>query len=150
MTDPPFDLDPVTRPTVTVGESAVVLGVSRSSAFAAARTGELPTIRVGRRLLVPTAALRRMLQLELADEAEPIREAMGDEQDEAVEVDDAVLELALRVVEVHVAGEAGGGRSRCLRRRRSGRGQPRHARRRGQRHGDRAGAIFLTTQNDAY
>ena len=36
----------------------------------------------------------RVLQLELADEADAIREPVRDEQHEAVEVDDAVLELA--------------------------------------------------------
>ncbi len=69
----------------------------------------------------------RVLQLELADEADAIGEAVRDEQHEAVEVDDAVLELALRVVEVHVAGEAGCRRWRlglcgCLGRRATGRG----------------------------
>jgi hypothetical protein len=32
--------------------------------YAAAASGEIPTIRVGRRYLVPTAALRRMLRLD--------------------------------------------------------------------------------------
>jgi len=54
-------LDPATRPTVTVEESAEFLGISRGSAYEAARSGELPVIRIGRRLLVPTALLLRML-----------------------------------------------------------------------------------------
>lgn len=41
----------------------MVLGVARSSAYQAAHRGEIPTIRIGRRLLVPTAELRRMLAL---------------------------------------------------------------------------------------
>lgn len=49
------------RPTLTVDEAAAILGISRSSAFNAAAAGELPTIRIGHRLLVPTAALRRLL-----------------------------------------------------------------------------------------
>jgi len=52
------------RPAITVGEAAKILNVSRSSAYIAARTGELPTIRIGRRVLVPTAALRRMLAVD--------------------------------------------------------------------------------------
>lgn len=44
------------------------LGLSRNGAYDAAARGEIPTIRLGRKLVVPTAALRRMLQL---DEATP-------------------------------------------------------------------------------
>jgi excisionase family DNA binding protein len=58
-------LNPLERPTLTIDEAAEVLGVSRSSGYNAAASGDLPTIRVGRRLLVPTAALRRMLHLDL-------------------------------------------------------------------------------------
>lgn len=54
-------LDPVTTPTVSVPTAAKVLGISRGSGYEAARTGELPTIRLGRRLVVPTARLLEML-----------------------------------------------------------------------------------------
>jgi hypothetical protein len=47
-------------------EAAHWLGLSKSSAYAAAAAGLLPTIHIGRRLLVPTAALRRLLQLDQA------------------------------------------------------------------------------------
>lgn len=56
--------DPTTRPTVTVEEAGSYLGISRGSAYEAARNGDLPSIRVGRRLLVPTAALRRLLSID--------------------------------------------------------------------------------------
>lgn len=49
------------RMTLTVEEAAEILGVSRNSAYALARIGELPTIRLGRRLVVPKAALERLL-----------------------------------------------------------------------------------------
>lgn len=53
------------RPTLAVWpDTGQILGLSKASAYAAAASGEIPTIRVGRRLLVPTAALRRMLQLD--------------------------------------------------------------------------------------
>lgn len=58
--------DPKAEPTLTVERAAGVLGVSRGSAYEAARRGELPTIRVGRRLLVPTAALLRLIGYEPA------------------------------------------------------------------------------------
>jgi excisionase family DNA binding protein len=49
------------RQTLNVEEAAEALGISRNSAYALARTGALPTIRLGKRLLVPRAALERML-----------------------------------------------------------------------------------------
>ena len=55
--------DPTEQPTITVEHAAVVLGIGRSAAYKAAQNGELPTIRFGRRTLVPVAALRRMLGL---------------------------------------------------------------------------------------
>lgn len=46
--------------TMTVEEAGELLGLSRSSAYRAAARGELPTLRFGRRLIVPT---RRLLAL---------------------------------------------------------------------------------------
>ena len=50
------------RLTYNVEEAGRLLGISRASAFEAARRGDLPTIRVGKRLLVPKRALERMLE----------------------------------------------------------------------------------------
>jgi hypothetical protein len=56
--------DPEIQPTVSVYPTAAsALGLGRTAAYAAAKRGEIPTIRVGGRLVVPTAALRRMLYL---------------------------------------------------------------------------------------
>ena len=49
------------RLTRTIEETAERLGISRGLAYALAKKGELPTIRLGHRLLVPTAALERLL-----------------------------------------------------------------------------------------
>jgi excisionase family DNA binding protein len=49
------------RRVVTVGEAASILQISRGAAYQAAKTKQLSTIRIGRRLLVPLAALERML-----------------------------------------------------------------------------------------
>ena len=49
------------RRTLTVGECAKVLGIGRSAAYEAVRTGQIPTIRVGRRFLIPEVALARLL-----------------------------------------------------------------------------------------
>lgn len=48
-------------PTISVEHAAELLGVSRSAAYRAAKAGQLQTFRMGRRLLVPTAPLLRML-----------------------------------------------------------------------------------------
>lgn len=57
-------LDPTTRPTISVDEFAVVAGISRSSAFAAVKAGEVPALRFGKRIRIPTAEVRRMLGLD--------------------------------------------------------------------------------------
>ena len=51
----------VEKKTLTIPQAARVLGIGLSAAYEAARTGELPTIRIGKRILVPTAALERKL-----------------------------------------------------------------------------------------
>ena len=56
--------DPAVRPTLTVEEASEALGVSRTSAYEAVRNGEIPSIKIGRRVVVPTAALRRLLALD--------------------------------------------------------------------------------------
>ena len=48
-------------PTIKVEQAAMLLGISRSAAYRAAKAGQLQTFRMGRRLLVPTAPLLRML-----------------------------------------------------------------------------------------
>ena len=47
--------------TLTVEEAAGLLGISRGLAYEAARTGQLPTIRIGHRILVPRARLLELL-----------------------------------------------------------------------------------------
>ena len=49
------------RLTVSVEDAARLLGISRGLAYEAARRGELPTVRLGRRLLVPRAQLLKLL-----------------------------------------------------------------------------------------
>ena len=50
------------RLTYTLNEAARRLGISRALAYEAANRGELPVFRIGRRLLVPRAALLRLLE----------------------------------------------------------------------------------------
>jgi excisionase family DNA binding protein len=49
------------RLTWTVTEAAKLLGISPTSAYEAARRGELPVRVIGRRMLVPRVALLRLL-----------------------------------------------------------------------------------------
>jgi len=46
---------------LTIEEVSRILRIGRSAGYEAARRGDIPTIRVGRRILVPRAALERML-----------------------------------------------------------------------------------------
>lgn len=47
---------------LTVEEAGAVLGLTKSAAYAAARRGDIPTIRIGlRRLVVPAAKLAELL-----------------------------------------------------------------------------------------
>jgi excisionase family DNA binding protein len=49
------------RLTYTITEAAQLLGIGRSLAYQAARRGEIKTIRIGDRLLIPRAAIDRLL-----------------------------------------------------------------------------------------
>ncbi len=46
---------------VTVEETRKLLGLSRGLVYQAISTGEIPSIRIGRRILIPRAALKRLL-----------------------------------------------------------------------------------------
>ncbi len=50
------------KKTLSIPEAGKALGIGRSAAYEAARTGQLPTIKIGRRLLVPIIALERLLE----------------------------------------------------------------------------------------
>ncbi len=49
------------RSTLNVVEAASLLGISKNLAYEAVARGEIPCIRVGKRLLIPRAALERLL-----------------------------------------------------------------------------------------
>ena len=52
---------PAERLTYSVEEAARLLGISRNSAYEAVRRGEIPTIRIGRRILIPRSRLEAMM-----------------------------------------------------------------------------------------
>lgn len=50
-----------THATISVEQAAKVLGVGRTAAYEAARRGEFPTRKLGRRVVVPVPALLEWL-----------------------------------------------------------------------------------------
>lgn len=63
MTALPAIPDPRVTPTISVEDAGKLLGMSRPSAYAAVQRGDIPAIRIGRRVIVPTAKLLAMLGL---------------------------------------------------------------------------------------
>ena len=61
-TPEPLSIDDLRRrPTITVQEYAAFIGVSKDTAYEAAARGELRVLRLGRRVLIPTATILRDL-----------------------------------------------------------------------------------------
>jgi excisionase family DNA binding protein len=56
---PPLEADSLV---LTVEEAAKLLRIGRSRAYEAVKTGAIPTIRIGRRILVPRARMLAMLE----------------------------------------------------------------------------------------
>ena len=48
-------------PTLSIDEAAALCGIGRNAAYRAAHRGDLPSLRFGRRIRVPTARLLEML-----------------------------------------------------------------------------------------
>ena len=71
-----FDLGRLSA-TMSVEEAGALLGLSRSAAYRAALAGELRTLRYGRRLLVPTVPLLRLLDL-LPEEKPSVPNSVGE------------------------------------------------------------------------
>jgi excisionase family DNA binding protein len=52
----------MSHPTCTVEDAAKVLGIGRGHAYRAIRVGEIRAIHIGKRVLVPTAAIREPIE----------------------------------------------------------------------------------------
>lgn len=50
------------RLTMTVEEASEALGISRSLAYELVRRGEIPSLRLGRRVVVPVRALENLVR----------------------------------------------------------------------------------------
>lgn len=53
--------DNIEKLTVNVEEAGKILGISRPTAYERVQDGSIPSIKLGRRILVPRIALERML-----------------------------------------------------------------------------------------
>ena len=51
----------MSKATISVPEAGEILGIGRTAAYEAARNGQIPVIRIGKRLLVPMIALEKLL-----------------------------------------------------------------------------------------
>lgn len=58
------------RLVLTVSEAAKQLGLSRGLMYEAVRTNQIPSIRIGRRILIPRAALQRLLDASIPSSSE--------------------------------------------------------------------------------
>jgi excisionase family DNA binding protein len=54
-------LPPVLRRTYRIEEVATLLGIGRNAAYEAARRGDFPVIKIGKRIVVPRVSIDRML-----------------------------------------------------------------------------------------
>ena len=58
--------DILSRPTTSIDGLAAVLGISRSLAYRLAQKGKIQSVRIGGRVIIPTAPLREMLRMAAA------------------------------------------------------------------------------------
>ena len=57
--------DALTRPTVSVPQAgSVFYGLSRNGSYDAAKRGDIPTIKIGRKIVVPVAPIAERLGLQ--------------------------------------------------------------------------------------
>ncbi len=55
------------RTCISVPEAAEMLGISRNFAYELVKRRELPAVKLGKRLLIPRAALEKRLEKEVAE-----------------------------------------------------------------------------------
>lgn len=87
------------RATCSVEEAGSILGVGRCTAFEQAAAGTLPTIRVGRRLLVPVPRLLAMLGLSVPPGWQPGALASRCHEDDAASDSDGLVTACPKLVD---------------------------------------------------
>jgi excisionase family DNA binding protein len=63
--------------TMSVEEVARRLGISRNGTYDACRRGEIPCLRIGRRIVIPRVAFERFMAKAEADVSDPTAAAMA-------------------------------------------------------------------------
>jgi excisionase family DNA binding protein len=66
--------------TMSVEEAAEALGISKSAAYNAVHRGEIPSLRIGRRILVPQAGLARYVEEQAIGGHQGLGRTSGQEQ----------------------------------------------------------------------
>ena len=54
------------RRTISVPQAGAQLGLGKNASYAAVKRGEIPVVKIGRRLLVPREAVDRLLEQAMA------------------------------------------------------------------------------------
>jgi excisionase family DNA binding protein len=54
------------QPTLTPEQVSRIFGLSRNGTYDAIKRGEIASVRLGKKILVPTAVIRKMLSIEAA------------------------------------------------------------------------------------
>lgn len=68
------------RLTLSVSEAAEMLGISRALAYTLVRSEHIPSLRLGRRIVVPRAALQHLVDhsaIDLRDRAQDLSHSDG-------------------------------------------------------------------------
>ena len=75
--------DPLDQPTISVEAAAELLGISRASAYRAAKNGDLPVLKFGRSVRVITASLLSLLGAPVHAPADGLDGGPGEPADHA-------------------------------------------------------------------
>ena len=57
----------IASPTTSVSTAGRILRLSRNAAYEAVHRGDIPSLRMGKQILVLTAPLRRMLEIDVVE-----------------------------------------------------------------------------------
>ncbi len=97
MTTSPPAISSASDHVLTVDEAAKLLRISRGLAFNAVHTGAIPHLRIGRRILIPRAALHNLIGIPPADESAGLEKGHEAEADDtAVDADTTAIERSMQ------------------------------------------------------
>jgi excisionase family DNA binding protein len=85
------------RLTLTVKEAASALGISRNSVYEAIRTERLPTIRLGRRVMIPRHGLLKFMGVPVASVSSRTKSYEEGVADERSRITDLLVKLLAEV-----------------------------------------------------